>query len=198
MVPYHVQYLTKEAAAIFDQRIGYRDDSLFPHTLRLTTDKHDPSAVVFTEVAGCGKLEICDFILLHYTSMLSHSDYRLLMDIIRQTRQTGYPTLSPDEGAQLCGITRRLAGENNYCVWLCSAPEHIYNYYLKDYIPRADRYQPGFAESCPEYEIKASMNSEEYISKYVHEYILSDNAVPLCDLGIQGVLVAMKLPEQMV
>lgn len=186
------QYYTPDATAILKNQKGYRDDTLFPpQPVPLPTDKHDPCDVVCTEILGCGKYEICDHLLLHEADRLSRFDVRLLVEITRRIKTELEPAVSPDERAQLRGIIRRLVGGRDYCVWLCAYPEQIYDYYLKEYIPKADRNQPGYAALCPAYDHKAALSREDYISQYVTAYQVPGDSVILCDLGIQGILVAM-------
>ena len=39
----------------------------------------------------------------------------------------------------------------------------IYLQYLTGYIPHADKLDPGFADSCPDYRVKISLTKDEYI-----------------------------------
>ena len=196
MAAHHIpERLSAEARVLFNNGRGYRDDTLFPPIPELITDKREPGDVVLTEVIACGKLEVCDTLLLHYEALLSRGDYRLLTTIVRKTREAGRISLGADGAAQLRGIVRRLTGECDSCLWLCAEPRHIYDCYIMGYIPKADEAQPGYAASCPDYEIKRTLGIDEYTARYVREVKLPEHITLLCDLGEAGMLVAMEGPD---
>ncbi len=99
-----------------------------------------------------------------------------------------------DKKEQLERIASNVIGDCDYCVWLCASPEDIFSYYVKEYIPKAERIQPGYADECPDYRVKESMSLEEYSEKYVSRIVIPDNSDIrfLCDLGRAGSLVAYK------
>lgn len=189
-VSYNPNYLTESTALMVSTRCGYRDNTLFPNHAELSGRKTDPYHVVLTEIINCGKYEICDFIIIHYSAYLTRSDYRLLTSIVNDCKSAGYPTDSSQVRAQLSRIIQKLIGDCNYCLWLCATPVDIYDCYLTSYIPKADRLCPGYAASCPDYDVKKSLSPEEYISFYVSKIQLPENIVPLCDLGREGALIA--------
>ena len=184
------EYLTDKARAILDNRCGYRDNTLFPKIAELSTSSTNPLDVVSTEILYCGKYEICDFLINHYSEVLSRSDYRLLLNLVRQIKTTGFPIIDIDKKEQISRITNKLVGSLDHCVWLCALPEDIYDFYIKDYIPRADKIQPGYAEKCPDFFTKAELSLDDYTEKYIEKISIPENAVILCDLGISGSLIA--------
>ncbi len=189
---YKYEYLTEQARLMLDVKKGYRDNTLFPPLPELTGDKTAPLNVVMTEIINCGKYEICDFLIIHYMNYLSRADYRLLTEIVAQTKANGYPDLSPEKRSQLHRIISKLTGKCNYCVWLCSTPDDIYEQYLTGYIPKADKIAPGYAASCPDYDKKISMTKSSYEAEYISEISIPNHAVPLCDLGREGMLLAFE------
>ncbi len=184
------EYLTDKARAILDNRCGYRDNTLFPKIDELSTSKINPIDVVSTEILYCGKYEICDFLINHYAEMFSRSDYRLLLNLVRQIKTTGFPIIDIDKKEQLSRVTYKLVGDMNYCVWLCASPEDIYSFYIKDYIPKADKIKPGYADECPNFKEKSEMAFEDYREKYITDVSIPNEAIILCDLGISGSLIA--------
>ena len=184
------EYLTENTARITTSKKCYRDNTLFPNRPELSGSKTDPYHVVLTEIINCGKYEICDFLIIQYSDYLSRADYRLLTRIVGETKQMGYPSPDVQLKLQLSRIIQKLIGDCNYCLWLCATPEDIYDYYLTTYIPKADKLEPGYAASCPDYDKKISLNREAYITKYVSEISLPEEIVPLCDLGREGALIA--------
>ncbi|WP_155831437.1 hypothetical protein [Butyrivibrio sp. LC3010] len=193
--PYKYEYLTKNAKMIIDSGTGYRDDTLFPRITALTTDKHNPIDVVTTEIMYCGKYEVCDFLINHYSALLSRSDYRLLASLVNEIKTTGFPIMDIDKHDQLKRVASKLTTNCNYCLWLCSSPDDIYNHYLKTYIPKADSLQKGYASTCPDYDIKSSLSLEEYKSRYVSTINIPAENIVLCDMGIEGILVAFNSPD---
>ena len=189
------EYLTDKARAILDNRCGYRDNTLFPQIDELSTSRTNPLDVVTTEILYCGKYEICDFLINHYSEMLSRSDYRLLLNLVRQIKTTGFPIIDIDKKEQLSRVTNKLVGDMNYCLWLCAEPEDIYNYYIKEYIPKADKIQPGYADKCPDYKVKSELPFNDYKEKFVETIAIPKEAVVLCDLGISGSLIAFNKME---
>ena len=187
---FRTELLTNKALSLYKNRIGYRDDTLFSEMIQLPTDRHDPLDVVMTEIVNCGKYEICDFMILHYGKILSRHDYRLLERIVYDTKQNGFPALNADEREHLVRIIDKLVGSCNYCVWLCANPMDIYNYYIKEYIPKAIKSDPEMASHFPDYTEKSSLLPTDYISQYVTAVEIPDNMVFLCDIGNQGSLVA--------
>ena len=190
------EYLTEEARKILDTGEGYRDDTLFPARPELSRSKTNPVDVAITEIINCGKYEICDFLIIHYQSLLSRADYRLLTEIVESTKTYGYPETQPGKVLQLRRIIHKLTASCNFCLWLCSSPEDIYLQYLTGYIPRADKLDPGFADSCPDYRVKISLTKDEYIKAYVSKIPLPKDTVPLCDLGKDGILLAFEKPPK--
>ena len=186
------EYLTDKAKAILDNRIGYRDKTLFPRINELDMNMRDPLDVMTTEILYCGKYEACDFIINHYVDILSRGDYRLLTNLVYQIKTTGFPIIDPLKKEQLRRVINKLTGDCNYCLWLCESPKDIYDFYIKDYIPRADKIEPGYAAKCPEFDIKASLSEEEYIERYVEETRLPGENVILCDMGVSGSLIAFR------
>ncbi len=186
------KYLTEKARTILESGRGYRDNTLFPSISVLTTSKYEPTSVVSTEIMYCGKYEICDFFINHYSSLLSRSDYRLLTNLVYEIKTTGFPIIDLDKSKQLKRVVKKLTIDYDYCLWLCSSPDDIYNHYVKDYIPKADKIQPGYAASCPDFDIKASLSLEEYRKRYVEEIIIPSENVLLCDMGTAGILIAFK------
>ena len=184
------EYLTEKARAILDNKRGYRDNTLFPKIEELDTDIRNPLDVVSTEILYCGKYEICDFFINHYSDFLSRSDYRLLTNLVNQIKTTGFPILDEDKREQLSRVTYKLVGNLNHCIWLCATPEDIYDFYIKEYIPRADRLQPGYADKCPDFKAKSEMSFEDYKEKYVEEITIPEETVILSDLGKSGSLIA--------
>ncbi|WP_026490595.1 hypothetical protein [Butyrivibrio sp. XPD2002] len=184
------KYLTEKARKILETGKGYRDNTLFPSINALTTSKYDPTSVVSTEIMYCGKYEICDFLINHYSALLSRSDYRLLTNLVYEIKTTGFPIIDLEKSEQLKRVVKKLTPDLNHCLWLCSSPDDIYNHYVKDYIPKADKIQPGYAASCPDFDIKASMTLEEYKTEYVSEVIIPSENVLLCDMGTAGALIA--------
>ncbi len=187
---FRTELLTNKALSLYKNRIGYRDDTLFSEIIQLPTDRHDPLDVVMTEIINCGKYEICDFLILHYAKILSRHDYRLLESIVYDIKQNGFPTLKAEERQHLVRIIDKLLGSCDYCVWLCADPMDIYNYYIKEYIPKAIRTNPDMLSQFPDYAQKSSMPDADYIDQYVTSVELPDNMMFLCDLGDQGALVA--------
>lgn len=185
-------YITTSAQEIMKNGKGYRDDTLFPEISALKTDKHDPIDVVCCEILYCGKYELCDFLINHYSNLLSRSDYRLLTNLVHEIKTTGFPIIDLSKDEQLRRIVSKLTNGFNYCVWLCSSPSDIYEHYVLDYIPRADKFQPGYAASCPDYNIKASLSLEEYKNRYVTEIDVPADNILLCDMGIEGILIAFR------
>ncbi len=184
------EYLTTEARKILDEHKGYRDDTLFPIRDDVAGEKTDPINVVVTEIINCGKYEICDFFINHYQDILSRADYRLLTGIVSQSKLSMYPALTGRQKEQLIGIIRKIIGDSNYCVWLCSSMDDIYEQYLIGYIPKADGIEPGYAKTCPDYQKKVSLPKEEYFAEYISEIDIPNNPVLLCDLGKDGILIA--------
>ena len=184
------EYLTDKARAILDKSCGYRDNTLFPLIDELSTSKINPLDVVSTEILYCGKYEICDFLINHYSEVLSRSDYRLLLNLVRQIKTTGFPIIDIDKKEQLSRVTYKLVGDLDYCIWLCASPEDIYNFYIKDYIPKADKIQPGYADKCPDFYIKSELSLDDYKEKYIETVSIPKEAVVLCDLGVSGSLIA--------
>ncbi|SEK29593.1 hypothetical protein SAMN04487770_101130 [Butyrivibrio sp. ob235] len=184
------EYLTNKARLILDSGKGYRDNTLFPEISALSTDKRDPIDVVTTEIMRCGKYEVCDFIINHYSSSLSHRDYRLLANLVYEIKTTGFPIIDSIKNDQLRRVVNKLTSRFNYCLWLCASPDDIYNHYIKEYIPKADKLKPGYADSCPDFSIKSSLSLEEYKNRYVEETNIPADNIILCDLGIEGVLIA--------
>ncbi|SDB55797.1 hypothetical protein [Butyrivibrio sp. INlla16] len=185
-------YLTWDAREIIENKIGYRDDTLFPANGTLSTNKRNPMDVAITEILSCGKYEICDFIIIHYADMLSRRDYRFLLLLIDEIKYSGYPILDSQMHVQLRRIIEKLIQGFDYCIWLCAEPDIIYDYYLKDYIPKAEKSDPGFMDSCPEYSIKAELSKREYIERYVTSYNIPKDYLILCDLGKEGILICWK------
>lgn len=190
------EYLTEKAKAILDKKCGYRDDTLFPKINELSTNKTNPLDVVSTEILYCGKYEICDFFINHYSDILSRNDYRLLINLVSQIKTTGFPIIDIDKKEQIRRVTYKLVGDLDYCIWLCASPEDIFNYYIKEYIPKADKIEPGYADKCPDFNNKSKMAFDEYKDKYVSAITIPDNYVILCDLGISGSLIAFSQSEK--
>ncbi len=184
------EYLTEKAKTILNTGKGYRDNTLFPEISALTTDKHNPIDVVVTEIMYCGKYEVCDFLINHYSDRLSRSDYRLLANLVYEIKTTGFPIIDYLKNEQLRRVVNKLTIDCNCCFWLCASPDDIYNHYVKEYIPKADKIQPGYADSCPDYKIKAALSIDEYKSRYVDEINIPAQNVLLCDMGIEGILIA--------
>ncbi|MBE5842976.1 MAG: hypothetical protein E7302_02195 [Butyrivibrio sp.] len=198
-VTFKKEYLTSHALAILNNREGFRDDTLFPRLPELQTDKNNPFDVVTTEILSCGKYEICSFIQMHYLDYLSKRDYRFLDEVIAVIKTIGYPIIDYEKKEQLLRIISKLIDKSNYCVWLCSSAEDIYNYYIKDYIPRADKISEGYAASCPDFEIKSACSLDEYANKYVSKIQLPDEFTFLCDLGEAGALMCfdgLQIPQK--
>ena len=183
------EYLTDKAREILSCGKGYRDDTLFPKRNDLSGSRTDPYNVILTEIVNCGKYEICDFLIIHYQELLSHSDYRLLTNIVSQTKAAGYPSVNSNGILQLRRIIQKIIADRNYCVWLCSSPNDIYTQYLTGYIPKADRLDPGYASTCPDFEKKISLSRDDYIKSYVSEVPIPEDAIPVCDLGMDGILL---------
>ncbi|WP_408071244.1 hypothetical protein [Butyrivibrio sp. JL13D10] len=183
------KYLTKNTITILESKKGYRDNTLFPEISSLNTDKHNPIDVVTCEIMYCGKYEVCDFLINHYQNYLSRSDYRLLTSLVYEIKTTGFPIIDSQKSEQLRRIISKLTAGFNYCLWLCSSPTDIYIHYVKDYIPKADKIQPGYAASCPEFDIKSELSLEEYKSRYVEEIDIPAENLVLCDMGIEGALI---------
>ncbi len=191
-VTFKKEYLTSQALTILNSHEGFRDDTLFPRLPELSTDKTNPFDVLTTEILSCGKYEICSFIQMHYLDYLSKRDYRFLDEVIAVIKTIGYPIIDYEKKEQLLRIISKLIDKNDYCVWLCSSPKDIYNYYIKDYIPRADKISEGYAASCPEFSLKAACSLEEYAEKYVTKIQVPEEFIFLCDLGEAGALVSFK------
>ncbi|MCR5656849.1 MAG: hypothetical protein K6G06_05235 [Butyrivibrio sp.] len=175
-----------------ENKMGYRDDTLFLDIEGLSTSKTDPFDVVMTEILYCGKYEICIFILLYYSDVLSLRDYRLLNELIKIIKTIGFPVMDYDKKEQLKRIIAKLISGCDRCVWLCAAPGDIYDYYINGYIPKAEKVSSGFTDTCPDYEKKRMLSKEEYAEKYVTSVNLPENMVFLCDLGEAGALLAYK------
>ncbi|WP_029321217.1 hypothetical protein [Butyrivibrio sp. AE3004] len=189
-IDYKFEYLTEKAKTILNVKKGYRDDTLFPEISTLNTDKHNPIDVVTTEIMYCGKYEVCDFLINHYSDFLSISDYRLLTNLVYEIKTTGFPIIDHLKSEQLRRVVNKLTIDCNYCLWLCATPDDIYYHYVKEYIPKADKIQPGYADSCPDFKVKASLSLDKYKNRYVEEIDIPEKNVLLCDMGIEGVLIA--------
>ena len=172
--------------------MGFRDDTLFSDIEGLSTSKSDPFDVVMTEILYCGKYEICNFIQLCYGAALSLRDFRLLNELIRIIKTIGFPVMDYEKKEQLKRIIAKLISGCDRCVWLCAAPEDIYDFYIKGYIPRAEEASPGFTDTCPDYEKKSTLSKEEYAKRFVTSVNLPEDIVFLCDLGEAGALIAYK------
>ena len=121
------EYLTEKARKIIDTGKGYRDNTLFPEISALKANKRDPIDVVTTEIMYCGKYEVCDFLINHYSSILSRSDYRLLTILVNEIKTTGFPIIDSDKNEQLRRVVNKLTRDLDYCLWLCASPDDIYN-----------------------------------------------------------------------
>ena len=188
-ISFKKEYLTTQALTILQNHKGFRDDTLFPRLPELPTDKNNPFDVITTEILSCGKYEICSFIQMHYLEYLSKRDYRFLDEIIAVIKTVGYPIIDYEKKEQLMRIVQKLIGHNDHCVWLCASAADIYNYYIKDYIPRADKLSEGYAASCPDFYEKEKCTAAEYADRYVSEIIIPEDFIFLCDLGAAGALI---------
>ncbi len=191
-ITYKPEYLTEQAVKILTQGRGYRDNTLFPAIQGLKRKKTDPTDVVLTEIFNCGKYEICDFFIIYYQSLLSRNDYRLLLQIVNEIRKNSYPEINSERCDAITRITGRITLDCDYCLWLCASPDDIYENYLHRYIKKANALNPGYADSCPNYHEKVKLNKEDYKRIYVSEILIPKRAVPLCDLGKDGMLIAFK------
>ena len=141
-----------------DGNRGFRDDDLFGDGER------NPVEVCCYEMYCLGNDDIPFYLISHYGEQFDDEEKEYLKGIANGD------VVEVDKW-YLDDILKKVIGERDFCIWLCSKPEDVFQIY-----------GDGFFDSWEEY-----LECSNLIS-----YRIPDDAVILSDLGIDGKLYAWK------
>lgn len=161
--------LSPQAQQMIKSRVGYRDDYLFGDGY------HNTYEVAMYETEELGNLDIPDFLISHYSSIIPEDSYQLMSDLLPDCEDS-FELLEKIDDRQkfedlLSSIFQSVIGDRTFCVWLCADPADIVDSYLAPYSDgRADNYDLDNVDS----------------------YDIPDDAIILADLGRDGCLWCWK------